>query len=191
MATLFMSRFCAGQITYRPAVIVISALMLTGCFGDEMSDLKSYIASVKARPASKIPPLPTFESYVTVPYEAKQLRPPFTPPQQVQEDLTPPPVANKGGKAPTRPPVNRKLEPLESYSLDALKFVGYLAKNGVRWAAIATPDKLIQHVRIGDHMGQNYGKVVSITETRIEILEIIEDGMGGWSEQPATLSVVE
>lgn len=181
----------AWGISSRHVLVVISTLLLAGCFGDELEDLRGYVESVKARPASKIPPLPTFESYITVPYDAAKLRAPFTPPQQADEETDQQPVVNKDGKRPLRPPVDRKLEPLENYALDALRYVGYLEKGGARWAAVSTPDKIIQHVRVGDHLGQNYGKVVSITEARIEIVEIIEDGMGGWSEHPASLSIVE
>ncbi|HEY0721229.1 MAG TPA: pilus assembly protein PilP, partial [Gammaproteobacteria bacterium] len=52
-------------------------MLLSGCIGDELSDLKQHVAEVKAKKGERIPPLPTFETYVTVPYAAAHLRDPF------------------------------------------------------------------------------------------------------------------
>jgi len=38
-------------------------------------------------------------------------------------------------------------------------------------------------------MGQNFGRVVAITETEITLTEIVPDGQGGWREQPASVKL--
>lgn len=169
---------------------VLCATLLSACAGDDMADLKSYMAAVKARPAGRIPPLPAFETYVTVPYAAAHMRDPFLPFADIEE--TPAPSAQATGQMSNiSPPTTRKPEPLEKFPLDALKFVGLLERQGERWAIITAPDKLVHRVKLGNHMGQNYGKIVSITESRVELTETISNGMGGWVERPATLGVVE
>jgi len=40
-------------------------------------------------------------------------------------------------------------------------------------------------------MGQNYGKIVNITESEVEVTEIVSDGLGGWIERQASLALSE
>jgi type IV pilus assembly protein PilP len=40
-------------------------------------------------------------------------------------------------------------------------------------------------------MGQNDGKVVGISGTKISIIEIVPDGLGGYIERPASLALNE
>jgi len=167
-------------------VAIVCATLLSACSIDSNSDLKEYVASVKARPAGKIPPLPTFETYVSVPYAASNLRDPFLPFMDIAE-----PNVASSQPSNIRPPITHKPQPLENYPLDALKYVGLLERQGERWGIIVAPDKLVHHVRVGDYLGQNNGKVTSISETKIELMETVSNGMGGWVERPAAISVVE
>ena len=168
-------------------IAVACALFLTACSSDDMADLKSYVATVKARPAGRIPPLPAFETYVTVPYTAAHLRDPFMPFMDIAES----------GPAPsqkpstTKPPQTHKPEALEKFPLDGLKFVGILERGSERWGIIIAPDNLVHHVKIGDYLGENNGKITSISETKIELVETVSDGAGGWTDRPAAISVVE
>jgi type IV pilus assembly protein PilP len=171
-------------------IALTSTALLTACTGNDMDDLTSYVASVKARPAGRIPPLPAFETYVTVPYVAAHLRDPFMP-YMAAADTGAPPAQVSTQQSSIRPPVTHKPEPLEKFPLDGLKFVGLLERQGERWAIIMAPDKLVHRVKVGNYLGENYGKIVSITETKIELVETISNGLGGWIESPATLSVVE
>lgn len=171
---------------YLAPLLLLAFTLLAGCSGDDMEDLKSYIAQVKARPASKIPPLPTFETYVTVPYAAAHLRDPFAPFMDMP-DKPEGPGAGTGAK----PPITHKPEPLEKFPLDGLKFVGILERNNERWAIITAPDKLVHRVKVGNYLGQNYGRITSISETRIELMETVADSQGSWVERPAALSVEE
>lgn len=169
-------------------LVMIAAALLTSCAGDDMADLQSYVATVKARPAGRIPPLPAFETYETVPYAAGHLRDPFMPFMEAMDMAS----SHPGTQAPSTPPPNaHKPEALEKFPLDGLKFVGLLERQNERWAIIMAPDKLVHRVKVGNYLGENYGRIISITETKVELTETIPDGMGGWAERPATLGVVE
>lgn len=172
------------------AFAVTTASLLTACAGDDMDDLRAYVAKEKAKPAGRIPPLPAFEAYVTVPYAAGHLRDPFMPFMEAA-DTGAPQTQAQAQQSNIRPPSTHKPEPLEKFPLDGLKFVGLLERRGERWAIIMAPDKLVHRVKIGNYLGENYGRIVSITETKIELMETVSNGMGGWIESPATLSVVE
>lgn len=186
---LLREQHCPQRVMHHvvPMVLIISAIM-TGCAGDDLNDVRDFVAQERARPGSKIPPLPTFETYVTVPYAAAHLRGPFTPLAEMGDVSSNTPVGDVG-----QPPIamTHKPEALEKFPLDGLKFVGLLERNEQRWAIITSPDKLVHRVKLGNYLGQNYGRIVSITEMRIEVMETVSDGLGGWVERPAALNVVE
>ena len=52
-----------------------------------------------------------------------------------------------------------------------------------------TNDGLVWRVSVGNHMGQNYGRVVSISDSEIQLVEIISDGLGGYLERPAAIGL--
>ncbi len=188
MQTLRLMHKCAS-LKLSPkalALFFVCTTLLSACSSYDMGDLKEYVASVKARPAGRIPPLPTFETYVSVPYAASNLRDPFMPYMEIAE-----PTATPTQPSNIRPPITHKLEPLEKFPLDALKYVGLLERRGERWGIIVAPDKLVHHVKVGDYLGENNGRVTSISETKIELMETVSNGMGGWIERPAAISVVE
>jgi type IV pilus assembly protein PilP len=160
-------------------------VVLAGCSGGEYDELYAYIKAVKARPAGRIAPVPEFKPYESFAYSDQNQRDPFSVFTKDEE------VGKSDSGIKLRPDMNRNKEALEEYPLDTLHFVGHLERGDERWAIITSPDHLVYRVRIGNHLGTNYGEIVAISETQIDIKEIIEDGMGGWIEREAALSLTE
>lgn len=168
--------------------VVMAAVLfasITACSDSGFSDLNEYVASVKARPAARIPPLPEFKTYETFAYSAEELRDPFVLLQDEAEMVQATAPATSGPK----PDENRNRETLEGYPLDTLRFVGQLEKENEKWAIVTSPDSLVHRVKVGNYMGQNYGKITAVTESQLEITELVSDGMGGWIERKAALSL--
>lgn len=162
---------------------------LFGCSGSDHSDLHTYISNVKAKPGGRIEPVPEFKTYESYEYSAFDRRDPFKMfDSEAAVDET---LASNTSSSGIKPPIDRNKEELEQFPLDALRFVGHLEKDGKSWAIIMSPDKLVHKVQVGNYMGMNYGKITSISETKITLTEIIEDGMGGWTEREAALSLSE
>ena len=90
-----------------------------------------------------------------------------------------------------QPDLNRPKEPLEVFSLETLKMVGVLSKNGTIQAVIKTPDNAIYHVKKGNYMGQNFGLITQISENEVNLREIVQDSAGDWSERTSTLILQE
>ncbi|RYH24785.1 MAG: pilus assembly protein PilP [Alcaligenaceae bacterium] len=88
------------------------------------------------------------------------------------------------------PEMARRKEPLEAYPLDTMTMVGSLNKTGTP-TALLNVDKLLYQVRLGEYLGQNYGKIVKITETGIQIREIVQDASGDWIERMTALDLQE
>jgi type IV pilus assembly protein PilP len=86
--------------------------------------------------------------------------------------------------------LNRRKEPLEAYPLDGMSMVGSVGKQGQPFALLRV-DNLLYQVKLGDHIGQNYGRITKITETQIVLREIVQDAAGEWIERPSTLQLQE
>lgn len=173
------------RIMHVSAMACISLAALSGCGGGDLSDLQKTVAGIKAKPAGRIAPLPEFKTYETYAYGVTDLRDPF----QIELDRMVEPEVSPSttpGPDPTRTP-----EALEQFPLDTLEFVGDLRRGNRRWAIITAPDGLVYRVQVGNYMGQNYGKIIAIGETDIQLVELVRDGLGGWIERDATLSLSE
>lgn len=156
------------------------ALMGSGCTqGTE--DLERFVAEVKQRPARPIEPIPEVKIYEPFTYTAFDLRDPFSAPQASQE-------AKGNG---LRPDTSRRKEPLELYPLDGLSMLGIIEKDKRTFALIRSSDGTIHQVTVGNYAGQNYGRIINIHEDRVDLIEIIPDGTGGWIERPASIAMRE
>ena len=88
------------------------------------------------------------------------------------------------------PEMTRRKESLEAYPLDTIAMVGSLNKSGLPTALVKV-DNLIYQIKVGSYLGQNYGKVILITENSIQLREIVQDATGDWIERPASLDLQE
>lgn len=86
--------------------------------------------------------------------------------------------------------LNRRKEPLESYPLDSMSMVGSVAR-GAQPFALLRVDNLLYQVKVGDYLGQNYGRVTRIAESEVTLREIVQDAAGEWIERPASLQLQE
>ena len=88
----------------------------------------------------------------------------------------------------SRPLLDRMLE---QFPLDTLKMVGTLKLAGRMYGLVQTKDGLVHRVSTGNYMGQADGKVTDVAASKITLVEIIPDGLGGYMERPAALALNE
>jgi type IV pilus assembly protein PilP len=50
---------------------------------------------------------------------------------------------------------------------------------------------LLYQVKVGNYLGQNFGKVTKVTETEVSLREIVQDAAGEWIERQASLQLQE
>ncbi|WP_456447565.1 pilus assembly protein PilP [Thiolapillus sp.] len=160
-------------------------LFLAGCANQDMSDLRSYVEEVKSRPPTPIEPIPQIQQAETYLYVGGDRRNPFVPTEDTSEVM----VADAG--TGPRPDPNRRKEELESYPLDSLKMVGTLDQNKAVWALVQSPDGTIHRVKTGNYLGQNDGRIISIEEEKVNVVELIPNGSGGYLERQASLTLGE
>lgn len=157
---------------------------ISGCASQDMTDLRGFVEEVKQRPPGRIEPLPEIKEVETHTYSSSELRNPFAPEQSQETQAA---VAQGTGLMPD---FNRRKEELESFPLDSLRMVGTVDQEGF-WGLIRTNDGTIHRVKTGNYMGLNYGKIERVSEEKIELTEIIQDGQGGYIERQATVALGE
>jgi type IV pilus assembly protein PilP len=172
-----------SALSARRLAAVVVALSLSAC-GGANDDLRAYIDDVKARPGGRIEPLPPIEPAPTFAYEPGSRRSPFMPEEPAARRSNDP-------NAVEGPDPNRPREELEKFPLDTLRMVGTLADRSASFGLVQTTDGLVWRVAVGNHMGQNYGRVVAISDSEIQLVEIISDGLGGYLERPAAIGLTD
>ena len=167
----------------RSLAAAVVAVSLSAC-GGANDDLHTYIDQVKAKPGGRIEPLPQVQPAPTFVYEAGQRRSPFVPDAPQRRPRSGPGAVD--GPDPKRP-----REFLEQFPLDTLRMVGTLADRRASFGLVQTNDGLVHRVTVGNHMGQNYGRIVAISDSQIQLVEIIPDGLGGFLERPAAIALAD
>ncbi len=166
------------------ALLAASTVLLTAC-GGRQDDLGRYIAEVKERPATPIPPIPPVRTYTPYQYEGLTGRDPFR--QSTSDGAEQ--VGPTGPTSGPRPDLDRPREYLERFELDTLVMVGTFSKESSDWALIKDPDGVVHRIAVGNYMGQNHGKVSSITGDEVQLSEFIADGVGGWLVRDASIAL--
>jgi type IV pilus assembly protein PilP len=173
----------AGQRKYSLAALTIAValLSLVGCSGRD-GELEEFIAATKKQTGGDVAPLPEVKPYQSFAYEAQSLRSPFMPGS---------PGGGAGAGASVRPDSKRNREFLEQFSLDTLRMVGTLKLGGQNFGLVKAKDGLVHRVLPGNYLGQSEGKILGIEPSKISLVEIVPDGLGGYMERPASLALNE
>jgi type IV pilus assembly protein PilP len=159
-------------------LLVGAVLALAGCTRG-MSDLRDWVAQEKAKRGAPIPPLPVIKTFETFTYSDQEKRDPFSP---SADELN----QNSG----PRPDEGRVRQPLEAYSLDSLRMVGTIGGGATMEALIKDPGGVIHRVHANEYMGQNYGRITAISSDKVDLVELVSNGNGGWMERPASIALV-
>ena len=164
-----------------------AVLVASGASGDE--EIAAWMAEERAMVRPKVKPLEEPKKFVPQPYTQRGAIEPFDP-QKLTRALKRDSTQVAANATLIAPELNRRKEPLEAYPLDAMVMVGSLVKAG-QPVALMRVDKLLYQVKPGAYLGQNYGRIMKVTETEVVLREIVQDATGDWIERPATLQLQE
>ena len=174
---------------HRGILLILLPLMLIGCGPSGEDELRLWMADQRASTKPNVTPLTEPKKFIPESYSQDGAIDPFNQvklTQALRRDSTQ--VASNA--ALIAPEMSRRKEPLESFPLDSMAMVGSLNKTGTPTALLKV-DNLIYQVKMGNYLGQNYGKIVQITETSIQLREIAQDATGDWIERSTSLDLQE
>lgn len=166
----------------------LAALLLTGCGSSDREDLQQWMAEQRAQVKPNVPPISAPKKFTPQAYTEGAAFEPFNSQkltQALRRDSAQPSTSGL-----IAPELSRRKESLEAFPLDSMSMVGSLNRNGQPVALISV-DKLLYQVRVGNHLGLNYGRITAISETELALREIVQDAAGEWIERVATLQLQE
>lgn len=164
-------------------LLILCAVVLMGCVGDK-SDLELFVTTTKAQHVAHIPPLEEAPKFEHFSYQADLMRSPFVPPSRelTEEviDIT---------KNCLQPDLKRRKGRLETYALDNLKMRGTLSEIDTTWALVESNDGSVYRLGLGEYLGLYNGRIAKVTPQKVEIIELIPDGSGCWTERVSNMEL--
>lgn len=139
--------------------VILVTLTLAACSAPRDS-VQDFVKNAGAGMQGSAPPVVESPRYVPATYDAQGLRDPFAAPRK---------------RVAPQPEAERR-DPLEAYSLETLRMIGTVRKDGTMFALVRAPDGLVHPVRAGNRMGLNFGRVTAISEAAITLVELVADG---------------
>ena len=169
----------------RPSIIV-AAIALAACTGEQHRDLKAELQQMTKDLRGRVEPLPQVKPYEPVPYTAEGLIDPFRP-ERIDVAAA---GAARSSISKLAPDPNRPKEPLEAFPLESIQMMGTITRARETFGLVKAGPNLYR-VRKGNYMGQNFGVVIGIDEASINLKELVQDGAGEWVERTSALQLVE
>ena len=173
-----MSRVAGG-------VLLGTAVFLSGCT-PQQEELQAWMGQERAQTRPSVQPISAPQKFNPQGYQTADAVEPFSAQKLIvvlKQDRSQPNSA-------VASELSRRKQPLEAFPLDSMTMVGSVTRKGAPYALLKV-DNLLYQVKVGDYLGQNFGKIMKVTETEIELREIVQDASGEWIERPAALQLQE
>lgn len=170
-------------------IVIVPLFGLLGCGSSGDDELRQWMTDLRSTTKSRVTPLTEPKQFLPQAYSMDSGVEPFDSirlTQALRKDST----QLTSNAALIAPEMARRKEPLEAYPLDAMIMVGSLDKKDVPTALLKV-NNLIYPVRVGNYIGQNYGKITKISENMIQLREIVQDATGDWVERATLLDLQE
>lgn len=172
------------MITQRLITAAMLAILLAACSDSDVKEVKDWMEQVRKETKPQVKPIDEPKTFIPFAYTARDAIDPYSPNKLLAE------LARAAAKSnnPFKPDMDRRKELLENYPLDNFTMVGVMQKGGINYALLRL-DRAIHQVRVGQHIGQNFGLVTNVTEDAIHIKEVVQDAAGEWVERQSKLEL--
>ena len=160
----------------------LALVVVTGC-SDRLSKAENEMKAIRDSGPTSIPPLPEPKRVEDFIYSAGETRNPF-----VATSLVSMQAAQEAVSSNVRPDTTRPRGPLEDFDLAQLIYRGkVVAPNGQEYGLVQLPDGSTRNVKVGEYIGKSDGRIVEITPTQINLIEIVPDSRNGFIEKKTPL----
>ena len=172
-------------------LIFCTALLMTlgACSFSNEDELRKWMGAQKSAIKPKIAPISEPKQFRPEAYTQGTAVDPYSK-EKLTQALKGESTQATSNAALVAPELVRRKEALEAFPLDSMAMVGSFVRSG-QSVALVRVDNLLYQVRPGNYLGQNYGRVGSISETELTLREIVQDAVGEWIERPAKLQLQE
>jgi type IV pilus assembly protein PilP len=164
---------------------VVSVLLFSGC-GPKNEELRQWMAEQRKEVKPVVEPIYPPTKFEPQPYIAITGMDPFS----LQKLTLASQQDSRQSNAMLASETRRRKEPLEAFPLDSMTMVGSVTREG-RPHALIRINNLLHYVKVGDYLGQDYGKITHIGESQVDLREIVQDATGDWVERTSSLQLQE
>ena len=171
---------------FRTGAAALTAVLLAGCSASDVKEVQDWMAQVKKDTRVSVVPIAEPKTFIPFAYTAREQTDPFSPNKLLGELAR----AAENSDNKFKPDMARRKEPLENFPLDTFVMVGVIQKGGINYALLQI-DRAVHQVRVGQRIGQNYGLVTGVSETAVNIKEVVQDAGGEWVERLSKLELQE
>jgi len=165
-----------------------AAAFLAGCGSSDESEIKAWMKGVRESTRVTMQPVPPPKEFAPFVYDSNGAVEPFDP-QKILMAVARQQQARASASA-VKPDLERRREVLEGFPLDQIRMVGMMHQGGTNVALLETNGST-HMVKVGNYLGQNFGLVTRISETELQLKEIVQDAAGEWVERPSKLELQE
>lgn len=165
------------------------ASLLASCGASKEEDIRQWMVEERNKAHPKVPKIPPPKQFKPEAYTNTTTIEPFSN-QKLTQALKRDSAQVAANGALVAPELARRKEPLEAFPIDTMVMVGSIVKAG-QPVALVKIDNLLYQVKLGNYLGQNYGRVTKISESEVTLREIVQDAVGEWIERVATIALQE
>lgn len=166
-------------------LLVSGSAVLSGCMGSKDAELQQWMVEQKGNTPVKITPVSEPKKFKPQAYTQAAAVEPFNN-QKLLQALRKDSSQSAPNLALITPELGRRKEALESFPLDTVSMVGTMNQQN-NLVALLKVDKLLYQAKVGNYVGQNYGRITKISESEIVLREIAQDAAGEWIERKVDL----
>ena len=172
----------------RIALSLVILMLLGACGASSEEEMQAWMKEQRDQLQPHVTPVEAPKKFTPEPYDESKTTEPFSKEKLLlvyKRDLT-----QAKNSVLLAPELTRRKEALESVPLDNMAMVGFMVKEGQPVALIKVAS-LLYRVRVGNYLGQSYGRVISIKESEVMLREIAQDATGDWRERTSSLQLQE
>lgn len=166
-------------------IVCLFGSLISGCTSQE-EEIQGWISEQEKLTRPRVEKIPEPRRFIPQPYEGASGVDPFSSKKLVAGTSLPSEKSNALLMAERQ----RRKEPLEAFPLDAVQMVGSVRRTDGPYALLRV-EGMLHYVTVGNYVGQNFGKITSISETDMVLREIVQDAAGEWVERSMTLQLQE
>lgn len=170
----------------RAAFASLVALLLGGCGDGGVHEVRQWMDDVQRQTPVSVQKIVEPKKFNPFVYSARQEVDPF---DQAKLQAAFDKLRGRA-KSEVQPDFERRKEPMENFPLDSIKMVGTLERPGLSYALLQI-DRTVFQAKVGNHIGQNFGMITRVTESEVELREIVRDPTGDWTERTVKLELQE
>jgi type IV pilus assembly protein PilP len=170
------------------AVLLAVVALSAGCSLSGQSELQQWMNDTRQTMKPNVQPVPEPKEFTPQAYDSKALVDPFDG-QKILMAVARQQQARASASS-IKPDLDRRRETLEGFPLDQIRMVGMMWQSGTN-VALLESNGTTHMVRVGNYVGQNFGLITRISETEVQLKEIVQDAAGEWVERPARLELQE